>query len=67
MSTYEQFIAANERLFKCMDEAKDVKGLSAADQAGICREEGNAVAAFLKNDQVNFRSLLDARIAALKQ
>ena len=31
MSSYEQFIAANERLFKCMDEAKADKTLSAAD------------------------------------
>lgn len=65
-STYEQFIAANEQLFKCMDEAKADKTLSAEAQTSVCRAEGNAVASFMKNDSVSFRSLLDARLSALK-
>ena len=67
MSSYEQFIAANEALFKCMESAKADKTLSAEAQTSICRSEGDAVASFLKNDQVSFRSLLDARLSALKQ
>ena len=50
MSTYENFIAANERLFKCMEEAKleSVQAMSPADQQNVCRAEGEAVAQFLK-------------------
>lgn len=52
MSTYEKFIAANERLFKCMEEAKleSVQSMSPADQQNVCRAEGEAVAQFLKQD-----------------
>ena len=68
MSTYERFIAANEQLFKCMEAAKleSVQAMSPADQQKVCRAEGEAVAQFLKQDQVSFRNLLDARLAALK-
>ena len=69
MSSYEQFIAANEKLFKCMEDAQleSVQKMSEADQMKVCRAEGDAVAQFLKQDQVNFRSLLAARLGALKQ
>ena len=69
MSSYEQFIAANEELFKCMEDAKleSVQAMSEAEQMQVCRAEGDAVAQFLKQDQVSFRSLLDARLGALKQ
>ena len=50
MSTYEKFIAANERLFKCMEEAKVESSMSPADQKNVCRAEGEAVAEFLKQD-----------------
>ena len=52
MSAYENFIAANERLFKCMEEAKleSIKAMSADDQKAVCREEGEAVAQFLRQD-----------------
>ena len=66
MSSYEQFIVANEALFKCMEAAKADKTMSAEAQAQVCRSEGDAVASFLKNDQISFRSLLDARLSALK-
>ena len=69
MSSYEKFIAANEKLFQCMEAAKleSVQAMSEADQMKVCRAEGDAVAQFLKADQVSFRSLLDARLSALKQ
>ena len=44
MSSYEQFITANEALFKCMEEAKATTAMSAVDQQAICRSEGEAVA-----------------------
>ena len=67
-STYERFIAANEALTKCWDgvEVKSYLAMDGATQAAQCRKEQQAVADMLKADQVHFRSLIDARITALK-
>ena len=67
-SAYERFIAANETLTKCWEgvDVKKYQEMNAGTQAVQCRAEGEAVADILRQDQVSFRNLLDARISALK-
>ena len=67
-SAYERFIAANEALTKCWDgvSVKDYLAMDSKTQAATCCNEQKAVADMLKADQVHFRSLIDARISALK-
>ena len=67
-STYAKFIAANDALFKCMEatSADAFNGMSQGAQADLCKAEASAVAGFLQNDQVAFRSLLAERLAALQ-
>lgn len=63
-STYEKFIAANHALFKCMESvsAEQVKAMSPAEQNQVCHAESQAVAHFLQNDSVNFKSLVNERL-----
>ena len=68
MSAYERFIKANHALFTCMESVshESFNAMSSDDQQKVCHSERNEVAAYLKNDSVNFRNLLNDRIAALK-
>ena len=67
-SAYERFIAANETLTKCWESVDVAKfqQMNAGTQAVQCRAEREAVADILRSGEVSFRSLLDARISALK-
>lgn len=68
MSSYAKFIAANETLTKCWDNVtvEQYNSMDASTQAATCRTEQEAVASILKSDEVSFRNLIGARIAALK-
>jgi hypothetical protein len=68
-STYAQFIAANEALFKCMESVSNdsFQALSAADQGAVCKVEGDAVAGFINNNSVTFRSLINERLDNLSK
>jgi len=39
--------------------------LAKADQDNLCKKEQETVAGFLKNDSVNFRSIINERITAI--
>jgi hypothetical protein len=45
--------------------ADKFNALSKPEQDNLCKSEQNAVSAFLKNDSVNFRNIINERIAAL--
>ena len=68
-NSYLTFIQANDALAKCMagQNADAFKAMSAAEQAGVCKAEGDAVRSLLQSDAVGFRNLLSERIAAMKQ
>jgi len=68
-STYALFIAANETLFKCMESVSNesFQAMSAADQGAVCKVEGDAVASFISNNSVTFKSLLNERIDNLSK
>ena len=63
-SVYENFIKANHALFACYEAVnhEQWKALSKPEQDSLCKDEKAAVADFLKNDQVHFRELIQARI-----
>jgi hypothetical protein len=68
-SVYERWIGANNALMACY-EANSVEtfnALSVKDQDNLCASEQKTVAAFLKDDSVNFKSILQARLAAMEQ
>jgi hypothetical protein len=66
-SVYEKWIAANHALFSCYEKvpADQYNALSKKEQDNLCKKEQDEVAAFLKNDSVNFRHIINERIAAL--
>jgi len=66
-SRYAQFIAANNALFACMEATSNEQyaAMAATDQQDVCKDEHAAVANFLKNDDVSFANLIEARIANL--
>ena len=68
-SVYAKFIAANEALFKCMESVSNdqFQAMSAADQGAVCKAEGDAVATFMSQNSVNFKSLLNEKIDNLSK
>jgi hypothetical protein len=69
MSVYESFIKANHALFACYEAVpnEEFQAMSKAVQQDVCKDEKAAVATFLKEDSVHFRSLIQARIASFDQ
>ena len=67
-NTYLTFMQANEALAKCMAgvKAAEYQTMSAADQDSVCKSEANSVRDLLQSDSVDFRNLLNERIAAVK-
>jgi hypothetical protein len=67
-SVYEKFIAANHALFKCQESVsvEEWKAMKPAEQASVCKSEAQSVASFLKDDKVNFKSMLADRIANMQ-
>jgi hypothetical protein len=67
-SVYEQFIAANLALFACQESVsvKEWTAMKPAEQNAVCKSEAQAVASFLKDDKVNFKSILADRIANMQ-
>ena len=67
-NSYLTFMQANDTLAKCMaaQKADQFKAMSAAEQAGVCRSEADAVRSLLSSDSVSFRNLLNERLAAVK-
>ena len=67
-TTYESFIKANLNLFECMQKFPKAQYDEMSDSAKevVCRSEAEAVACHLKGDTVNFRSILNERLAHLK-
>jgi len=68
-SIYEKWISANHSLFACYEKVstEQYNALSKADQDNLCKSEQDAVAKFLKDDSINFRGLINARISALNE
>ena len=68
MSSYAKFIVANEALTKCWESVsvEQWNSMNASTQAVVCRSEKEAVADILRSDELAFRNLIGARIAALK-
>lgn len=66
-SVYEKWIAANHALFACYEKVPtdQFNALAKAEQDNLCKKEQDEVAAFLKNDSVNFRNIINERIFAL--
>lgn len=66
-SVYEKWISANHTLFACYEKvsADQFNALAKADQDNLCKKEQETVAGFLKNDSVNFRSIINERISAI--
>jgi len=68
-SVYEKFISANLALMACYDKTPidQFNALDKKDQDSLCMSEQNAVAQYLKDDSVNFKSIMQARLAAMEQ
>ena len=66
-TTYERFIEANNRLAKCYEGTPMDKWnkLSTAAQDALCIKESNEVAEILRNNQVDFKHLLQERLQAM--
>lgn len=67
-SVYERWISANHALMACYEttSVESFNALSVKDQDNLCASEQKTVATFLKDDSVNFKSILHARLAALE-
>lgn len=67
-SVYENWIKANHSLMACYEKttAEQFAALSKKDQDSLCLNEQKAVSQFLKDDSINFRSLIHARLAAIE-
>ena len=67
-TTYERFLEANEKLFKCFEAVPidRYNKMAVADQDAICSTEREAVAQFLVNNQVSFRNLITERLESTK-
>ena len=67
-SVYENWIKANNNLMACYEKtsAEQFQALSKKDQDSLCLNEQKAVSQFLKDDSVNFKSLIHARLAAIE-
>lgn len=68
-SVYEKWISANHALMACYEKTpvEQFSSLSKQDQDSLCLNEQKAVAQFLKDDSINFRSLIQARLATMEQ
>ena len=66
-TNYERFIASNQTLMTCFASvsADQYKGMSAADQAGVCKSEAAAVKAHIAAGHADFRNILAERMASL--
>jgi len=66
-TTYEKFIEANNKLFKCFESVSADKwsALSSDEQNNLCSAEREAVSQFLANNQVGFRNLIKERLEIL--
>ncbi len=65
-TTYEKWIEANQKLIACMDGISHDKWskYSPVEQSAICTKDKLAVSAFLKNNSISFKNLLQERIQA---
>lgn len=68
-SVYEKWISANHALFACYEAVpvEQYTAMPAAEQNNVCKSEQSAVAAFLKDDSINFKHLIQARLASFEQ
>lgn len=63
-TTYERFIEANTKLFKCFESVPhdEWNALSHEEQGSLCHSEKAEVQEFLTNGSVGFASLLKERL-----
>ena len=63
-TTYERFIEANNKLFKCFESVPQDKWskMSSEEQSSLCHTEKEAVSQFLSTNQVAFANLLKERL-----
>jgi hypothetical protein len=63
-TTFGRWIAANQALIDCQAKFNkaQIDAMSEQDQAKICHSESAAVAAFLRNDQVSIRHLIEEKL-----
>ena len=63
-TTYERFIEANNKLFKCFETVPQDKWnkMSGEEQNSLCHSEREAVQSFLVNGSVGFQNLVKERL-----
>lgn len=68
-SVYERFITANHALFACYEATplEAFEAMNKKEQDSLCQSEQKAVAQFMKEDSINFKSLIHARLASMEQ
>ena len=67
-TTYELYLEANARLFKCFESVSEdqYKALSHQEQEQLCHSERQEVSTFLSNDSLRFGNLLQERLNLVK-